>query len=678
MTGIPTRILLVEDNPGDAILLEEMLVCAKGGPFELTRAARMSEAVDRLAGSAFDAILLDLTLPDSRGFETLQRIQDTARHIPIIILTGVEDEKLAIGAIRHGAQDYLVKGTVDGRAIARAIRYAIDRQKTEDALRQSDAAYASAKVSVDTVNVMAEGVALISMDGFVSSVNPALVRLTGHSKTQLEGRNVADLLPSIIDPDDLVSARAALDAAMRGEIPEMGEATLISNPAGPIPIIPQIAFITDHSGKPTTVVLTIQDITAHKRAERQSQIVTAILALFAKKTSRKEYLNAVTRVIRQWSGCHCVGIRVLNDKGDVPYESHVGFSEQFIRSEGSLNIERDDCACTRVISRQPCSQDVPYLTNGGSFWCGNTLSLQSTLTGSDREKYRGVCAANGFTSVSIIPIRYHNTMIGALHFAEEKERRISRETVEFAESTLAPIIGEAIYRFNVESELRSLALRLTLAEERARRGLAVALHDTVGQSLALGKIKMGTLGQMLTGKEPQKILTEIREMFETAVQQTRTLSFELSPPILYELGLGAALEWLGEDFSKRHGFRVRLTGTSNESPIDESISILFFQSARELLTNITKHAGATEVEISLDHEQGRLAMKIIDDGKGMDLKTLEKNIGRKNSLGLFSIRERMKQIGGSFTLKSAPGKGTSAVLTAPLQESKGVDSCMDM
>ncbi|MEI6970379.1 MAG: response regulator [bacterium] len=673
MTVHSWKTLLVEDNEADAVLLSEMLGGTDVGHFELVRTVRAADAINRLKLGVFDAILLDLTLPDSRGFETLQNIQDAAGHTPIIILTGVEDESMAIGAIRHGAQDYLVKGTVDGRAIARAIRYAIDRQKTEEALRQSDAAYASAKVSVDTVNAMEEGVALISMNGNVSSVNPALSRLTGYAKAQLEGRSMAELLPLIVHERDVQPAIDALRTAMRGEIPAMAEATVVSNPAGHVPVVPRIAFIRDEAGRPTKIVLTVQDMTEDRKAEQKSQIVTTILALFARETARREYLDAVARVIRQWSGYRCIGIRVLNDRGEAPYETYFGFSDAFIQSETALKIASLDCACTRVLARQPGPNDMKYFTSGGSFCCGNTGQLQDSPSAGNRERYRGICAAHGLASVAIIPIRHHNTIIGTIHFADEKEGAMAAEAVEFVETTLSPIIGEAICRFNVESELRSLASRITLAEERARRQLAMALHDTVGQSLALGKIKLGALRQMINGKEAQEILREIREMFEAAVEQTRTLSFELSPPILYELGLGAAMEWLGEDFSKRHGFTARLIGTDKEHQLEESMSVLFFQSARELLTNVAKHAGADDVEISLAAVDGYLIMKIVDNGKGMEAMAFENAIATKNSLGLFSIRERMKQIGGSFSLKSAPGHGTTVVLTAPIQQAPGPD-----
>jgi signal transduction histidine kinase len=221
-----------------------------------------------------------------------------------------------------------------------------------------------------------------------------------------------------------------------------------------------------------------------------------------------------------------------------------------------------------------------------------------------------------------------------------------------------------------QAELRALSLRLTLAEERARRELAIALHDTVGQTLALAKIKLGAMGEMLTARGHRKALSEIRSMFEEVVLQIRTLSFELSPPILYELGLGPALEWLGESFAKQHGFEVRFQGTGEAFEIGESARVLFFQSARELLTNIAKHAEATRVDVSLRTDDGRITMAIADNGKGMESEGSRNAAIKKSSIGLFSIRERMKHIGGSFEIQSSPGHGATMILTAPAWEAE--------
>ena len=134
MDDVPGRILLIEDNIGDARLIEEMLSEAGGKLFHLVRVDRLSAGLERLAAGDIAAVLLDLGLPDSQGYETFDRVQRQAPQVPIILLTGRDDEELAIRAVRQGGQDYLVKGQVDGRLLARTLRYGIERKRAEEEL----------------------------------------------------------------------------------------------------------------------------------------------------------------------------------------------------------------------------------------------------------------------------------------------------------------------------------------------------------------------------------------------------------------------------------------------------------------------------------------------------------------------------------------------------------------
>ncbi|HTM10009.1 MAG TPA: ATP-binding protein [Verrucomicrobiae bacterium] len=135
MNPAPIKVLLVEDNPGDARLLKEELADAGGAGFEVTHAVRLSAALERLQRERFSIILLDLSLPDGRGLETLFSVQEHASNLPIVVLTGMESEELAAEALRKGAQDYLVKGTVDSDLLVRSIRYAIERQRADEELQ---------------------------------------------------------------------------------------------------------------------------------------------------------------------------------------------------------------------------------------------------------------------------------------------------------------------------------------------------------------------------------------------------------------------------------------------------------------------------------------------------------------------------------------------------------------
>src|ERR671933_1348950 len=138
MTEAGIRILLVEDNPGDARLVEILLSEVNAPRFFITHAEHLSEALQRLEGQSFDVILLDLSLPDSSGLETVSRTRGAAPRTPLVVLSGQDDEEVALRALQRGAQDYLVKGRGGGDTIARVIRYSIERERAEEELRQSE------------------------------------------------------------------------------------------------------------------------------------------------------------------------------------------------------------------------------------------------------------------------------------------------------------------------------------------------------------------------------------------------------------------------------------------------------------------------------------------------------------------------------------------------------------
>lgn len=137
MEDRPMKVLLVEDNPGDARLIRERLREANGANFELVHAVRLDGALKLLDEAPFDVLLLDLMLPDSQGLDTLAKVRSYAPHVATVVLTGLLDEAIGIKAVKAGAQDYLVKGQVEGSLLIRALRYAIERRQSEEALERS-------------------------------------------------------------------------------------------------------------------------------------------------------------------------------------------------------------------------------------------------------------------------------------------------------------------------------------------------------------------------------------------------------------------------------------------------------------------------------------------------------------------------------------------------------------
>jgi PAS domain S-box-containing protein len=218
-----------------------------------------------------------------------------------------------------------------------------------------------------------------------------------------------------------------------------------------------------------------------------------------------------------------------------------------------------------------------------------------------------------------------------------------------------------------QEQLRSLSSELSLIEERERRRIATDLHDHIGQALAFIKIKFGMLREMVSPLGHIDHIDEIQNLIEQAIHYTRSLTFELSPPVLYDLGFDAAVEWLVEQIQDQHHIQVDLEDDRQSKPMSDEIRISLFKAVRELLINIAKHAKAHKAKVSTRREDNTLRIIVEDDGVGFSLPE-DKLLGKIAGYGLFSIRERLKHLGGSFEIESNLGCGTRVTLVAPLEQ----------
>ncbi|MBW8001800.1 MAG: sensor histidine kinase [Planctomycetes bacterium] len=221
---------------------------------------------------------------------------------------------------------------------------------------------------------------------------------------------------------------------------------------------------------------------------------------------------------------------------------------------------------------------------------------------------------------------------------------------------------------NYQSELRSLASELSLAEERQRRRIATDLHDQISQLLALSMIKIQTLRESADDVD-LKDFDEICEMLGRTIQDVRTLTFDLSSPTLYKFGLETAVEELLDDqLREAHGIDCEFTDDKLPKPLDDDIRVLLYQSVRELLINIIKHAHAKKVVVNIQKIDKNMQITITDDGIGFDLSKVKPLTSRGGGFGLFNIKERLDYVGGDMEIDSKPGNGSRFILTTPLKE----------
>ena len=217
-----------------------------------------------------------------------------------------------------------------------------------------------------------------------------------------------------------------------------------------------------------------------------------------------------------------------------------------------------------------------------------------------------------------------------------------------------------------QDRLRTLASELSLAEERVRRATAVHLHDSIGQSLAVARIKLGQLLQ----QRSDETLKQLREILDEAIGHTRNIIADLSPPVLYELGLIQAIRWLADREHRRSDFQTEITEIGTPGDLSEESKVALFQCYRELLANVVKHAHAASVLVSVHWLENQVEVAVEDDGVGFRTSEKLSPTPSGGRFGLFSVRERIRSRGGHFSIESVPGIGTKVRISMPMRRQR--------
>jgi PAS domain S-box-containing protein len=221
-----------------------------------------------------------------------------------------------------------------------------------------------------------------------------------------------------------------------------------------------------------------------------------------------------------------------------------------------------------------------------------------------------------------------------------------------------------------QEQLRSLASELSLVEERQRRCIATELNDYIGQTLFYCKNKLEALRESASFENFKASTDEILDLMEQTIDYTKSLTFQLGTPILYEEGLEAALKWLGYQFQKQLGLVFRFEDDLRPKPLSDETRILLYQAVRELIINVARHAKARNVKVSIQRDYKNMQIDVEDDGIGVDTTKIDPYAKATGSFGLFTIHERLKYLGGHFKFASKPGLGTKATIIVPLKPVK--------
>lgn len=222
------------------------------------------------------------------------------------------------------------------------------------------------------------------------------------------------------------------------------------------------------------------------------------------------------------------------------------------------------------------------------------------------------------------------------------------------------------------AQLSALANQLTDAEHRERRRLAQVLHDHLQQLLVAAKMRLSTVRPIAGSDRLLEALQAVDRLLDESISTSRSLTVELSPPILHDGGLGKAMEWLARKFETDHRLHIHLETPEREPRLPAHVLTLLYQAIRELLFNIVKHANVSEAWVRIDQVKDNLRVVVEDRGAGFQ-RPADRSDGGTDHFGLFSIRERLVFLGGSLDIQSAEGQGTRITITTPT-EAEGAPS----
>lgn len=368
------------------------------------------------------------------------------------------------------------------------------------------------------LEALPDALILIDQYGKIIYWNPASEKIFGYSAEEAVGRDLHSLIapPHLIE--DFLKGLARFRSTGKGPIlGKRSEFIALRKDGTEFPV--EISLSRIKLKNEWHAVGIVRDVTERKETERRMQDTNKLLKMFTENTTRKEFLDMAVRLIRDHCECSHAGIRVLDKDGNIPFESCDGYSEDFISCESPLSVQKDQCVCIRAITSLHDPQDEEVLTPNGSFLYHNFVDFISRLDAGQRARYRGACALWGFKSIAVIPVSYHENIIGLIHLADEREGIFPRGLLEFVE-TLSYIIGEAIAKFNAQEDLA----RLAIATESAADAIVITDIKGIIQYVnpafeqITGYSRNEAIGENIhildSGEQGEKFYSEVREILK--------------------------------------------------------------------------------------------------------------------------------------------------------------------
>jgi len=481
-----------------------------------------------------------------------------------------------------------------------------DRKDAEEALRESEGKYRS------VVERASDGIGIVQ-DGLLKYANPRLADIGGYAVEEVMGKPFADF----VHPDDVAETVECYTRRLQGDdAPARYETKLLHKSGRTVQAEVSGGVITYQNR--TADLAIVRDITERKRAEealRESE--ERYSQLFATVPDASMIFDAETR-------------RFLDVNASAL--DLYGYTE-----EEFLNLKLSD------ITAESDASDT---------------SVEQTLAG----------------ELTQVPLRYHKKKDGTVFPVE-----ISAGTFHLgARNVLCGLVRDITRRNQAEEalkqsreELRELASHLEVVREKERGRIAREIHDELGQALTALKMDLHWLAGKLPREEP--LLAKTRTMsnlIDVTVQSVQRISSELRPGLLDNLGLSAAVEWQAREFQERTGILLGIEIDPEEIVLDRDRSTAIFRIFQETLTNVTRHAKASKVEVLLKEKPDAIELKVRDNGRGVT----EDQMSDPRSFGLMGMRERVHGLRGNLAITGTPNKGTTVLVNIPREKEEASDA----
>jgi PAS domain S-box-containing protein len=641
-TEAAIRVLLVEDNLADARLVEILLSEVETPRFGITHVERLDEAIKHLSEAEFEIILLDLSLPDSSGLETVSRTRAAAPHTPMIVLTGRDDEEVALRALQSGVEDYLVKGRGSGDTIARVIRYSIERKNAQEALRRSEELYRT------VVEQAAENIFLVDVKTKrILEANAFFNFSLGYTPEELKNMTLYDIVAHDRESIDRNIERIMED---RHRSLAIGERQY-RRKDGSLADVEVSTRAISYGGREAWCVVA-HDVTERKRMENNLRhSLGVLLALYeagqvlVTSLDLDETGPRLLGIMRRVANLAAAVIALRDERGELSVRYTVGPEEVW-----SLARETPEARVAR--------QTVIDTTQPRSF--------QLDHSDSNALPPAGLC----------LPIRVRDRSIGMLE-AYGSEDLTQRATVEVLSSFGTQVASASenarLYREVAEREhrLRDLVGQVLAAQEEERRRVSYEVHDGLAQTAAAAHQLLQAFARHYSpgSAEGRKHFDRALDLVQQTVGEARQVIADLRPTALDDFGLATAIRQQVERLDGA-GRRIDYEETLGAERLPPVVETALYRVAQEALTNVQKHASSARARVTLQRLNGSVCLKVRDWGQGFNPDEVTRGDGPGERVGLSSMRERVALLGGRFEIRSKPGAGTEVVAEIPVSEER--------